>query len=102
MRSIVDSVDANQSIPWETIIQLIEVYKMTEHMEHNWVKEIFTPDELKQYAEFEKELKANTTLEQKEAFENSWHLLVEAVKIIWNKILVQRWVLSWEKDYGLG
>ncbi|KTC83167.1 MerR family transcriptional regulator [Legionella cincinnatiensis] len=80
LRSIIDSVDANQSIPWETIIQLIEVYKMTEHLEHNWVKEIFTPDELKQYIEFEKELKANTTLEQKEAFENNWQQLVEAVK----------------------
>ncbi|WP_154695327.1 MerR family transcriptional regulator, partial [Legionella pneumophila] len=45
LRSIIDSVDVNQSIPWETIIQLIEVYKMAEHLEHDWVKEIFTPDE---------------------------------------------------------
>ncbi|KTD05495.1 transcription regulators (MerR Family) [Legionella gratiana] len=80
LRSIIDSVDTDRSIPWETIIQLIEVYKMTEHLEHDWVKEIFTPDELKQYVEFEKELKANTTSEQKAAFENNWHQLVEEVK----------------------
>ena len=80
LRSIIESVDKNQSIPWETIIQLIEVYKMTEHLEHDWVKEIFTPDELKQYVEFEKELKVNTTPEQKAAFENNWNQLVEEVK----------------------
>lgn len=82
LRRIIDSVDKNQSIPWETIIQLIEVYKMTEHLEHGWVKEIFTPDELKQYAEFEKEMKANATPEQKAAMENNWSQLVDEVKII--------------------
>ncbi|MFO3340078.1 MerR family transcriptional regulator [Legionella pneumophila serogroup 1] len=80
LRRIIDSVDKNQSIPWETIIQLIEVYKMTEHLEHGWVKEIFTPDELKQYAEFEKEMKANATPEQKAAMENNWSQLVDEVK----------------------
>lgn len=80
LRSILDSVDSNQSIPWETIIQLIEVYRMTEHLEHSWVKEIFTPDELKQYVEFEKEMKANATAEQKTAMENNWRQLVTEVK----------------------
>ncbi|MCL9685355.1 MerR family transcriptional regulator [Legionella maioricensis] len=76
LRSIINVVDDNQSIPWETIIQLIEVYRMTENLEHSWVKEIFSPDELKQYVEFEKEMKANKTPEQKAAFEKQWHLLL--------------------------
>jgi DNA-binding transcriptional MerR regulator len=80
LRSIIDSVDDNQSIPWETIIQLIEVYRMTEHLEHGWVKEIFTPDELRQYAEFEKEMKACKTPEQKAAFEKQWHQLLDELK----------------------
>ena len=79
LRSIISSVANHQSIPWKTIIQLIEVYRMTEHLEHNWVKEIFTPDELKQYAEFESELKANTTPDQKAQFEKNWNHLVEEV-----------------------
>ena len=79
LRSIMNSVDNNQSIPWETIIQVIEVYRMTEHLAHSWVKEIFTPDELKQYAEFEKEMKANTSPEQKARFEENWNRLVEEV-----------------------
>ena len=80
LKSIIQSVDDNQSIPWETIIKLIEVYKMTEHLEHSWVREIFTPDELKQYVEFEKEMKANHTPEQKAAFEDQWQQLLNALK----------------------
>lgn len=78
LKSIIDSVENNnQSVPWETIIQLIEVYKMTERLEHSWVKEIFTPDELKQYAAFEREMKARAT---KEEFEQQWHQLLEEIK----------------------
>ncbi|KTC82641.1 MerR family transcriptional regulator [Legionella cherrii] len=79
LRSIIDSVDNHQSIRWETIIQLIEVYRMTAHLEHDWVKEIFTPDELKQYVAFEQEMKANVTPEQQAAFENNWNQLVDEV-----------------------
>ncbi|HFE6355530.1 TPA: MerR family transcriptional regulator, partial [Legionella pneumophila] len=60
----------------ETIIQLIEVYKMAEHLEHDWVKEIFTPDELKQYVAFEKEMKTNNKAE----FEKQWHQLLDELK----------------------
>ncbi|KTD36714.1 MerR family transcriptional regulator [Legionella nautarum] len=80
LRSIISSVDNNQSIPWETIIQLIEVYRMTEHLEQGWVREIFTPDELKQYVEFENEMKANKTPEQKALFEQQWHQLLDELK----------------------
>lgn len=79
LRSVIEAINDNQSIPWETIIQLIEVYQMTKQLEHDWVKEIFTPDELKQYVEFEKELKTNITPEQKAAFENNWQQLVNEV-----------------------
>ena len=69
-----------KSIPWETIIQLIEVYRMTQQLEHSWVKEIFTPEELKEYAAFEAELKAHSTPEQQAAFEKTWANLVEEAK----------------------
>lgn len=76
LKSIISEVNDDKSIPWETIIKLIEVYRMTQQLEHSWVKEIFTPDELKQYAEFETELKANSTPEVKAAFEKNWANLV--------------------------
>ncbi|STX51028.1 MerR family transcriptional regulator [Legionella busanensis] len=71
---------ANKSIPWENVIELIEVYKMTQQLEDAWVKEIFTPTELKEYVKFETELKSNSTPEQKEMFEKKWFNLVKEFK----------------------
>lgn len=80
LRQITAEVADNKSIPWKTVIKLIEVYRMTQQLEHSWVKEIFTPDELKQYAAFETELKSNATPEQKAAFEKNWAHLVNEMQ----------------------
>ena len=77
LKRITEGCGHNKSIPWENVIQLIEVYQMTQQLEHAWVKEIFTPDELKQYVEFESALKAT---HQKAVFEKSWQQLVEELK----------------------
>lgn len=79
LKQIISDVADNKSVPWKTIIQLIEVYRMTQQLEHSWVKEIFTPDELKQYAAFETELKTNAIPEQKAAFEKNWANLVAEI-----------------------
>jgi len=79
LKQIISDVADDKSIPWETVIKLIEVYRMTQKLEHSWVKEIFTPDELKQYAAFETELKTNSTPEQKAAFEKGWDNLVSEI-----------------------
>lgn len=81
LKSIISEVNDDKSIPWETIIKLIEVYRMTEQLEHPWVKEIFNPDELKQYVAFETELKTNSTPEQKAAFEKNWTNLVAEISV---------------------
>ena len=77
LQRVTNDCSNKKSIPWEQIIQLIEVYHMTQQLEHSWVKEIFTPDELKQYAEFEKEMKATG---QKADFKKSWQQLVDELK----------------------
>lgn len=77
LKQIVSDVADDKSIPWKTIIKLIEVYRMTQQLEHSWVKEIFTPDELKQYVTFETELKRNP--EQKAVFEKNWADLVAEI-----------------------
>ena len=79
LNTIVTEFDDDKSIPWETIIKLIEVYRMTQQLEHSWVKEIFTPDELKQYSAFETEWKNNSTTEQKAEFEKNWTNLVAEI-----------------------
>lgn len=70
----------SQSIPWETILKLIEVYQMTQQIENTWVQEIFNADELKQYAEFEEGLKHKLTSAEKKAQEVNWRKLTQKVK----------------------
>lgn len=53
---------------------------MTQFIEDAWVKEIFTPEELKEYAEFESALKSNATPEKEEAFKKTWFDLLEKFK----------------------
>lgn len=79
LKSMISDVADDKSIPWETIIHLIEVYRMIEKLEHAWVKEIFTPEEFKQYAAFETELKTNSTPQQKATFEKNWADLVREI-----------------------
>ena len=74
LKRVTESCSHHESIPWEKLIQLIEVYQMTQQLEHSWVKEIFTPDELEQYVEFEKEMKST---HQKAEFERQWQQLVK-------------------------
>jgi DNA-binding transcriptional MerR regulator len=79
LKVIISDVEHNKSIPWETIIKLIEVYNMTQQLEHSWVKEIFTHDELKQYATFETEWKNNSSPQKKAEFEKNWAGLVSEI-----------------------
>lgn len=79
LKRVTERCGADQSIPWENIIQLIEVYQMTQQLEHAWVKEIFTPDELKQYVEFEQEIKET---DQIAIFEKSWQQLADELKAL--------------------
>lgn len=78
LKRILSDVTHDKSIPWETIIKLIEVYRMTQQLEHDWVKEIFTPEELRQYADFEAELKARP--EQEAEFESKWNVLTNEIQ----------------------
>jgi hypothetical protein len=80
LQNIISDCGGDKSIPWKTIIKLIEVYKMTQQLEHSWVKDIFTPEELKQYATFESEMKSHSTPAQKATFEKNWMILVKEFK----------------------
>ncbi len=70
---------SSDSVPWETIIQLIEVYRMTETIENAWVKQVLTAEEIKQYAEFEKGLKDRFSEQEKEASIKAWMDIVSEV-----------------------
>ncbi len=80
LNNIVAEIKDHKSVSFETIIKLIEVYHMTQELEHSWVKNIFTPEELKEYATFEAEWKTKSTPADQEHFEKSWQKLVADIE----------------------
>lgn len=70
----------DKSISWQKSLELIEVYQMTKHIEHEWVREVLNQEELAQYAKFEKSLDERFTKEEHAKFEKDWAALVEEIK----------------------
>lgn len=79
LNEIIETWDNNESIPWETIIHLIEVYRMTQQLEKTWAGKVFTPEQLKEYAAFEAGLKTRFTESEKKSFEKNWTDLIAEI-----------------------
>ena len=54
LNGIVSAVPHDKSIPWKSLIEIIEVYRMVEKLESSWAGKALNPDEIAQYARFEK------------------------------------------------
>jgi DNA-binding transcriptional MerR regulator len=74
LQNILSDCRNNKSLSWESIIQTIEVYRMTQELEKTWAGKVLSPEELKQWASFQRELKSRS--HEKEEFENKWCQLV--------------------------
>ncbi len=72
LNSIIATYNDNRSIHWEKIIQLIEVYRMTQKLEQSWAGKALTPEELKEYANFQQSL----SKEDEDIFKQAWVKLV--------------------------
>jgi len=79
LKKLISNCDRNKSIPWETIIQSIEVYRMTQQFEKTWAGKIFTPEELKEYAHFEQGLKSRFSEKERENIGQDWENLIKEV-----------------------
>jgi DNA-binding transcriptional MerR regulator len=79
LSKLISNCDRNKSIPWETIIQSIEVYRMTQQLEKTWAGKIFTPEELKEYAHFEQGLKSRFSETELNSIQQVWGNLVKDV-----------------------
>jgi len=80
LKKVINEASASSALPWKSIINLIEVYRMTEKLENSWVKDILSPEELKQYVQFEAGLKDRFSPSEKEAFHKDWSSLVAEIK----------------------
>jgi DNA-binding transcriptional MerR regulator len=79
LKKIIADHGRDKSIPWETIIDVIEAYRMTQELQNKWVGQILTPEELKAYAKFEQELKTRFTENEIKALKLEWANLVKDV-----------------------
>lgn len=79
LKKIISDCSRDKSVPWETIIKLIEVYRMTQQLEKTWAGKVLSQEELKQYATFEQDLKTKFTADEQKIFEKSWDDLVTEV-----------------------
>lgn len=76
LKKIVSECSRDKSISWETIIKLIEVYRMTQQLEKTWAGKIFTSEELKEYANFLQENSARFTDQERQAISQRWKDIV--------------------------
>ncbi|MCX7121366.1 MAG: MerR family transcriptional regulator [Gammaproteobacteria bacterium] len=77
LKKIVSDCRQNKSISWESIIESIEVFRMTQELEKTWAAKVFTPEELKQWASFQRELESRSN--ERESFQKNWNDLVSEV-----------------------
>ena len=80
LKSVISECRHDESIPWKTIIKVIEVYRMTQQLEKTWAGKVLDPEEIKQYANFETGLKTRFTAHEKKSFEENWADLVEQIR----------------------
>ncbi len=80
MKSIMAKHRSNQPIPWEKTIELIEVYRMSKQIEKKWVAEVLSPEELKDYIEFESSLKKRFSESEKQKFKTNWAIFVKEIQ----------------------
>lgn len=79
LKKIIAECSHHQSITWRTLINLIEVYQMSQALENKWVSKVLNPDELKAYIRFEQDLKTKFTQDGKDAWEKGWCDIVNQV-----------------------
>lgn len=79
LKRIIADCGHDTSISWETIIKLIEVYRMTQELEKTWAGKALSQEELRQYANFEQTLKTKYGSDEQKQFEQGWDALVNDV-----------------------
>ncbi|MEO8400497.1 MAG: MerR family transcriptional regulator [Gammaproteobacteria bacterium] len=79
LNKVINDCSHDKSIPWETILKLIEVYRMTQQLEKTWAGKVFNSEELKQYASFEQELKTRFTETELNTVTQQWSELLDEV-----------------------
>lgn len=91
LEAILSESSSHKSVPWETIIKLIEDYQMTKEIKYTWVTKALNPSELKEYASFEQELETRFTPVEADASRQKWLELVKDIEANLDKDPTSDW-----------
>lgn len=80
LNKVIADCGQNKHVPWEKIIDMIEVFNMAQQLKNAWVADILNKDELKEYANFESELIQKSNEVTREIFKKNWAHLVSLVR----------------------
>ncbi len=80
IKETLSSLDNNKSFNWQMITKLLEVFKMTEQLDNQWVASVLDGDDLAQYAQFEASKKKNYSASKRKAFEAEWTDIVRGIQ----------------------
>ncbi|MCF6764181.1 MerR family transcriptional regulator [Thiotrichales bacterium 19S3-7] len=79
LEKVISECVDDQLIDWKSTTALIEVYRMTEHLQKTWAGKVLNEHELKVYAEFESELTKKRPNTEK-AFKKRWQGICQEIK----------------------
>lgn len=104
LTTIIEEGEAHKSIPWESVIKLIGVYRMTQELEQTWAAKVYTPEQLKQFAALKSQFSEQEIVE----YEQKWINLIEETQNYldqdpassFGKELAKRWLDLVNSVYG--
>lgn len=76
LTTLIEEADRSKSINWQMTVKLIEVFKMNEQLNQTWLSNIFSQDELKQYAA----MKLSFTEQEKQVHHQEWLDIIAEVE----------------------
>jgi len=79
LNKVISGCSQDKAINWKTIIQLIEIYHVTQQLEKTWVGKALSPEELQKYAHFSKDVKKRFTPSQQAKLGQEWLSLLKQI-----------------------
>lgn len=79
LKKIIANCNHDKPMTWETMVQLIEIYRATQQLEKTWVGKVFNQDELNLYAHFEQDLKTRFTENEIAHFEKERASIIDEI-----------------------
>jgi DNA-binding transcriptional MerR regulator len=104
LKATMNDWGSHKSIPWEKVIEMIGVYRMTQELEKTWAAKVYTPEQLKQFAA----MKTHFSDQEIEDYQQKWadiiqetqHHLDQDPRSNFAKSLGKRWLDLVNSAYG--